>query len=78
MLSPAHNGAEDRHATNHEDTNSEEDRITLAPRSLKLQVGLNHSHFSRTVAPAIRASNSGVQPSPSVMGASIWSGNDRR
>ena len=30
---------------------SSSDSITLAPRSLKLPVGMNHSHFSRTLAP---------------------------
>ena len=38
--------------------------MTEAPRSLKLPVGMNHSHFSSAGAPRIVRGTSGVQPSP--------------
>ena len=46
------------------------DSITLAPRSLKLPVGMNHSHFSNAGAPYSVRPISGVQPSPRVIGSS--------
>ncbi len=52
--------------------------MTLAPRSLKLPVGMNHSHLSSAGAPAIRRSTSGVQPSPMLIGAGQASGKAAR
>ena len=49
--------------------------ITDVPRSLNEHVGLNHSHLKCTVAPANWRATSGVQPSPSEIGASHASGN---
>ena len=46
--------------------------MTLAPRSLKLPVGMNHSHFSSAGAPCSVRRISGVQPSPMVIGSSGW------
>jgi hypothetical protein len=37
---------------------------------LKDPLGMNHSHLSIASAPPMRAGTSGVQPSPSVIGAS--------
>ena len=49
--------------------------ITLAPRSLKLPVGMNHSHFRCAVPPCSARRSSGVQPSPIVIGASTCIGS---
>lgn len=50
--------------------------ITDVPRSLKLQVGLNHSHLKWTSVPlATRRASSGVQPSPRLMGWAHARGN---
>ena len=52
--------------------------MTLAPRSLKLPVGMNHSHFSSTSAPCRRRGTRGVQPSPIVIGLSVCIGKAAR
>ena len=49
--------------------------ITVAPRSLKLPVGENHSSLNRARAPSQRRSTSGVRPSPIVTGSSIANGS---
>ena len=54
------------------------DSITEAPRSLKLPVGMNHSHFSSAVAPPKLRGTSGVQPSPMVIGAPASGGSAAR
>jgi hypothetical protein len=52
--------------------------ITEAPRSLKEPEGISHSHFTSASAPAIGCASSGVQPSPSVMGAPVSGGSAAR
>ena len=55
-----------------------QDSITAAPRSLKLQVGLNHSSLKcGRRAPQARSAM-GVQPSPMETGASMTRGNAAR
>ena len=43
--------------------------MTLAPRSLKLPVGISHSHFRWTSAPWMVRRSRGVVPSPRVIGS---------
>jgi hypothetical protein len=52
--------------------------MTEAPRSLKLPVGMNHSHFSSAVAPPKLRGTSGVQPSPMLIGLPARDGSAAR
>ncbi len=54
------------------------DIITAAPRSLKLQVGLNHSSLKYGSSPPQRFCTSGVQPSPMLAGLSMTTGSAAR
>jgi hypothetical protein len=52
--------------------------MTLAPRSLKLPVGMSHSHLIHAGAPRSVRNSKGVQPSPRLIGSSVSDGNAAR
>ncbi|MNL31147.1 hypothetical protein D3C87_1529210 [compost metagenome] len=55
-----------------------QDSMTAAPRSLKLQVGLNHSSLKWGRNPPQARSTMGVQPSPMETGRAISRGKAAR